>query len=166
MPLYFAYGSNMDAAAMAVRCPRSKALGTARLMGHRMVILQQGYASVERDKRAIVHGVLYDLAMSDVAALDRYENVAQGLYTKIVQGVIRTSGGPARALVYVGLGNSGGKPRPGYFEAVLTAGKQAGLPVDYLIGMARLGGITDPSLVPPAPKSRLPGLRPPLNWGS
>ncbi|HEY6732614.1 MAG TPA: gamma-glutamylcyclotransferase, partial [Roseiarcus sp.] len=27
MPLYFAYGSNMDVAAMARRCPRSKALG-------------------------------------------------------------------------------------------------------------------------------------------
>jgi hypothetical protein len=30
MPLYFAYGSNMDAAAMRSRCPNSAALGTAR----------------------------------------------------------------------------------------------------------------------------------------
>ena len=31
MPLYFAYGSNMDVEAMARRCPRSKPLGLARL---------------------------------------------------------------------------------------------------------------------------------------
>ena len=31
MPLYFAYGSNISAEAMARRCPRSKALNLARL---------------------------------------------------------------------------------------------------------------------------------------
>ncbi len=31
MPLYFAYGANMDVAAMAKRCPSSKPLGLARL---------------------------------------------------------------------------------------------------------------------------------------
>jgi len=35
MPLYFAYGANMDRAAMAVRYPRSKPLGIAALMRQR-----------------------------------------------------------------------------------------------------------------------------------
>ena len=30
MPLYFAYGANMDRAAMAERCPRSTPLGLVR----------------------------------------------------------------------------------------------------------------------------------------
>jgi len=34
MPLTFAYGSNMDAQAMAQRCPRGKMLGRARLPRH------------------------------------------------------------------------------------------------------------------------------------
>ena len=48
MPLYFAYGSNMDIAAMARRCPASRPLGIARLARHRFAILQAGYATVVR----------------------------------------------------------------------------------------------------------------------
>ena len=38
MPLYFAYGANMNVAAMAARCPRSKPLGLAKLVRHRLVV--------------------------------------------------------------------------------------------------------------------------------
>ena len=93
MPLYFAYGSNMDAAAMARRCPGSRPLGPARLARHRFAILEAGYATVVRDSRASVHGILYDLALSDVPALDRYEDIARGLYRKVMQPVLRTGGG-------------------------------------------------------------------------
>lgn len=41
MPLYFAYGSNMDREAMRVRCPNSRALGRARLARHRFFIMSQ-----------------------------------------------------------------------------------------------------------------------------
>ncbi|HEX8418365.1 MAG TPA: gamma-glutamylcyclotransferase, partial [Methylobacterium sp.] len=35
MPLYFAYGANMDAGAMALRCPASRLIGQGRLHRHR-----------------------------------------------------------------------------------------------------------------------------------
>ena len=98
MPLYFAYGSNMNAEAMARRCPRSKAVGLARLARHRLAVMREGWLTVVRDSRASAHGILWDLALSDVRALDRYEGP---LYAKIVQPVIAQSG-PKRALVYVG----------------------------------------------------------------
>lgn len=157
MPLYFAYGSNMDRAAMAERCPRSRPLGLARLMAHRLVILQEGYVSAERGQGA-VHGLLYDLALSDVAALDRYEAVGQGLYRKSLQAVVRQPGGPARALVYLGRSAGGGQPRPGYMAGVVAAAREIGLPESYVAGLARLGGL---EAVAPAGKSRLPGLLPP-----
>ena len=153
MPLYFAYGSNLDRAAMAVRCPRSKVLGIARLMRHRVVILQAGYASVQRDPRAMVEGLLYDLALADVAALDRYEAVAQGLYAKRVQKVIRDGGGTARALIYVGRGAGDGKPLPGYLEGVIAAAREAGLSpghIGALEGLVASGN---------GVRSRLPGLK-------
>ena len=111
MPLYFAYGSNMDRVAMAARCPRSKPIGLARLPRHRFLITTDGYASVLRDPRRTVHGVLWDLALADVPALDRYESLHTGLYTKIVQPVV-TPAGPRRALVYVGRSAVPGKPKP------------------------------------------------------
>jgi len=47
MPLYFSYGSNMDVAGMAARCPRSKPLGLARLAHHRLAIMrEEGMESV------------------------------------------------------------------------------------------------------------------------
>ena len=137
MPLYFAYGSNMDVGAMARRCPASRPLGVARLARHRFAILQAGYATVVRDPRSTVHGLLYDLALADVHALDRYEDIGRGLYRKVVQPVLRQEGGPVQALVYIGAGASGGEPLPGYMEGVIAAARSAGLPDSYLAFLGR-----------------------------
>jgi hypothetical protein len=131
MPLYFAYGSNMDRAAMAQRCPSSKPVGVARLPRHRFLITVDGYASVVRDPRRDVLGVVWDLALSDIAPLDRYESVSTGLYSKISQPVV-LPGGAKRALVYVGRTDKIGKPKPGYLEGVLAAARDWGLPAGYL----------------------------------
>jgi gamma-glutamylcyclotransferase (GGCT)/AIG2-like uncharacterized protein YtfP len=144
VPLYFAYGSNMDAGAMGRRCPASRPLGIARLARHRFAILEAGYATVVRDPRSTVHGLLYDLALTDVPALDRYEGIASGLYRKVVQPVLRREGGPVQALVYVGAGASGGQPLPGYMEGVIAAAQAAGLPDSYLafLGLFAAGNRT------------------------
>jgi gamma-glutamylcyclotransferase (GGCT)/AIG2-like uncharacterized protein YtfP len=136
VPLYFAYGSNMDAVAMARRCPASRPLGLARLARHRFAMLHAGYATVVRDPQSNVHGVLYDLALADVPALDRYEDIARGLYRKLVQSVLRKEGAPVRALVYIGAGPSGGRPKPGYMEEVVAAARSAELPEPYLAFLA------------------------------
>ena len=131
MPLYFAYGSNMDRAAMAERCPASKPVGLARLPRHRLFVTREGYASVARDPRRAVWGLLWDLSFADLLALDRYEALASRLYVKVAQPVL-TERGPRRALLSVARGAAPGLPRPGYMEAVLAAGEGAGLPAAYL----------------------------------
>jgi hypothetical protein len=131
MPLYFAYGSNMDRAAMAARCPASQPLGLARLARHRFVVTREGYASVLRDPRRVVWGLVWDMAFADMPALDRYESVAGGLYVKLTQSVI-TERGARRALIYVGRSAGTGQPRPGYLEGVAAAARDAGLPPDYI----------------------------------
>ena len=131
MPLYFAYGANMDAAAMALRCPVSRLVGQGRLPGYRFLIMREGYASVTRDPAHTVHGVLWDLALDDIPALDRYEGVAGGLYVKATLPVT-TGAGQRRALIYLGRSTASGRPRPGYLEAVLAAGTAARLPAPYL----------------------------------
>jgi AIG2-like family len=131
MPLYFAYGSNMDLAAMSVRCPRSRALGPARLIGHRVFITRDGYASVMREPGRLVWGLLWDLALTDVPALDHYESLGTGLYAKVIRPVI-TDRGPRRAMIYVGRRREAGLPKPGYVEGIVAAAAQAGLPDLYL----------------------------------
>ena len=152
MPLYFAYGSNMDESAMRTRCPRAKALGRARLARHRFVLMGNGWASVRRDSRSDVHGVLFDLALSDVAPLDRYEDVAHGLYTKAVQPVLREGAAPCRALVYCGTDpTTGGVPLPGYMEGIVAAARVASLPdthiamLESLVASRRASPMTKPT---------------------
>jgi len=130
MPLYFAYGANMDAAAMALRCPASRLIGRGRLNRHRFIIMKEGYASVVRAPAGTVWGVLWELSLADVPALDRYEGVASGLYVKASQPVT-TEAGIKRALIYLGRSTAAGVPRPGYLEGVLAAAEAAQLPGPY-----------------------------------
>lgn len=137
MPLYFAYGSNMDVAAMRRRCPSSHAIGLGRLLRHRFVLTREGYASVIRDPGACVHGLLWDLALRDTGALDRYEGVADGLYAKAYQP-IATAAGSRRALLYVGLNSGPGVVRPGYMEGVIAAAESLRLPAPYVARLREL----------------------------
>ena len=132
MPLYFAYGANMDIAAMALRCPKSRPLGRGRLARHRFFVMEAGWASVAPDPRATVHGVLWELDFADVPALDRYEDVGSGLYRKIVQPVLREPVGSARALVYIGAQTREGPAQPGYLENVIAAARERRLPTTYV----------------------------------
>jgi gamma-glutamylcyclotransferase (GGCT)/AIG2-like uncharacterized protein YtfP len=132
MPLYFAYGSNMDAAAMQAHCPRSRALETGRLARHRLFIMAPGYASIMRDPRRDVHGVIWDVALADLRALDAYEDVAGGLYRKAQQPILRAGGGSVRALVYVGSSQAQGAPQAGYMEQVIAAARAWSLPPAYV----------------------------------
>lgn len=139
MPLYFAYGSNMDRQAMQVRCPGSHPLGRARLARHKFFIMGSGYASVKCDPRTDAHGVLYELALSDVPGLDRYEDIGRGLYRKAIQPVLRETGAPVRALVYIGAGQVEGKPSSAYLNAILAAARDWSLPAAYIARLASLG---------------------------
>jgi len=153
MPLYFAYGSNMDVAAMAARCPRSKPLGPARLMRHKLVAMREGWLNATRDPHSIVHGILWDLALSDMPALDRYEGVASGLYRKAVQAVI-TATGAKRALIYFGANVGPGAPPPGYIEGVIAAARSWRLPPAALAALSAFATNAGDGSTTPAPPVR------------
>jgi gamma-glutamylcyclotransferase (GGCT)/AIG2-like uncharacterized protein YtfP len=144
MPLYFAYGSNMDGEAMRQRCPNSRPLGRARLVRHRFFIMASGHGSVKRDPHMDVHGVLYDLAFGDIPALDRYEELGRGLYQKISQSVLREGAAPVRALLYVGASVQEGLPRGDYLDRVIAAGRAWSFPDHYLAYLQALAGQAAP----------------------
>jgi hypothetical protein len=151
MPLTFAYGSNMDAQAMAFRCPRAKLLGRARLPRHRFALLPDGFATLVRDPAAMAHGVLWDVGFGDLAALDRYEGLGKGGYEKISQPVLREGAAPVRALVYVArTGKSLGRAPEDYMQRIVLAAVEAGLPSDHVDFLRQLAG-EDPE---PAKKYR------------
>ena len=79
-----------------------------------------------------VHGVLYDLALADVPALDRYEALGRGLYVKATQMVLRAAAAPVRALVYFGRDQSAGIPDANYMAELIAAARAWNFPETYL----------------------------------
>ncbi len=136
MPLTFAYGSNMDAQAMASRCKAARLIGRARLPGHRVALMPDGFATLVRDRAATAQGVLWELSFGDLAALDRYEGAA---YVKITQPVLRDGGSPVRALVYIGKPGLGlGRAPADYMSRIVAVAREAGLTPDYVDVLRRL----------------------------
>lgn len=142
MPLYFAYGSNMNVEAMRRRCPRSKPIGLARLERHRLAVMREGWLTAARDPRSAVHGVLWDLALSDMPALDRYEGLATGLYAKVAQPVV-AGGGAKRALIYFGVNAGPGVPRAAYIAEIVAAARAWPLPAEGIAALENIQKTAD-----------------------
>jgi hypothetical protein len=124
----------MDRAVMRKHAPGAVALGIARLEGYRFIITTDGYASVAPHARFCVHGRLWRLTARDRVTLDRWENIAAGLYRREMLPVI-AAGKRRRALVYVARARPRGVPRPGYMEIVMAAAREYGLPADYVTSL-------------------------------
>ena len=134
--LHFAYGSNMHRAVMRKHSPQAVVLGVARLKDYRFIITTDGYASVAPHPRSCVHGLLWRLTARDRVTLDRWENIAAGLYDAEMLPVI-AAGKRRRALVYIARARPRGVPRPGYMEIVIAAARECGLPAHYVASLRR-----------------------------
>lgn len=134
---YFAYGSNMSRGPMQARCPTAREAGRAVLRGYRFVIMANGYASVVPAAGQDVHGLLWQIAPRDLAALDDYEDIAGGLYRHARLPVVQ-AGASLEALVYLGCETREGLPRAGYIAEVVQAARDCGLPEQYVATLARL----------------------------
>jgi len=170
MPLYFAYGANMDVEAMARRCPRAKPLGLARLARHQLAVMREGWLTAARDPRSDVHGVLWDVAFADMRALDQYEQLASGLYTKAVQPVIGERGAK-QALVYFGANAGPGVAAADYIAGALAAARHWRLPaaaIARLESFAAAAGVArsaPPASGEPSPDPRVrPRFATPFEW--
>jgi hypothetical protein len=130
--LYFAYGSNLNRAQMATRCPSARALGVARLNAHRFVITSDGVANVISAPQRSVLGVLWSCTSRDMVALDVFEGVAEGWYRRAWRPV-STGGAVHRAIVYVGRVTAPGAPRPGYLDLTLMPGARDSCLPDWYV---------------------------------
>ncbi|ACU40204.1 gamma-glutamylcyclotransferase [Actinosynnema pretiosum subsp. pretiosum] len=136
MPLYAAYGSNMDPNQMKERAPYSPMAGTGWLVGWRLTFggedlgWEGALATIVEDPDSQVFCVLYDVSTPDESSLDRWEG-ALGLYKKIRLRV-QTMEGSEVAWLYVLDAYEGGLPSARYIGVVADAAESAGAPDDYV----------------------------------
>ena len=136
MTLYFAYGSNMNRAAMRRRCPGARAIGPATLPGYRFFVGIDGWGSVKPSAGDSVHGVLWRLTTRDVAALHAYELLHQGLYA-VRHLPVRSGGKRVRAMIYRLRRRAPGRPKPGYVEMIAACARAWKLPEQYVCSVER-----------------------------
>ena len=81
--LYFAYGSNLNHFQMKRRCKDSIFLKKYELKGYKLNFRSQYRAAdIDRKKKSIVQGALFEISKSDEKKLDVYEDFPI-LYTKM-----------------------------------------------------------------------------------
>lgn len=136
MTLYFAYGSNMNRAAMRRRCPQARPIGPASLVGYRFFVGVDGWGSVKPRKGDSVHGVLWRLTPRDIAALHAYELLHKGLYD-VRHLPVRNGTRLVPAMIYLLRRRASGRPRPGYVELIAKAARDWKLPERYVRSVER-----------------------------
>jgi len=139
--LYAAYGSNMDPARMAERCPHSPLRGTGWLLGWRLTFGGEdlgwdgAIGTVVEDRTGIPPGqvfvALYEVTDDDVASLDAWEGLEIGLYRKL-RVRVATLDGDQMAWLYVLDGYEGGLPSARQLSVLVEAAAAAGAPDDYV----------------------------------
>jgi gamma-glutamylcyclotransferase (GGCT)/AIG2-like uncharacterized protein YtfP len=100
--IYVAYGSNMDLAQMAHRCPQAELLGKGTIKDWRLLFKgsQTGsYATIERMRGYTVPVLLWAISKADEKRLDIYEGCPSFYYKKIVE--VQTESGPVSGMVYI-----------------------------------------------------------------
>lgn len=118
----------MDPRQMRMRCPKAIAVGRVALGGYRFLINRRGVATIEKDARATVAGVLWKVSPQCETSLDRFEGVLWGFYQKRKVAVCDDEGIQYFALVYIDPVCERGVPREGYMEQVLLGARRAGIP--------------------------------------
>jgi gamma-glutamylcyclotransferase (GGCT)/AIG2-like uncharacterized protein YtfP len=137
MPLYAAYGTNLDSRRMLRRAPHSPTRGTGWLAGWRLTFAGEDIAwngpraTLVEDAGSQVYVALYDVTATDEANLDDWEGTGFGVYRKL-RVRVDTLDGDALAWVYVMDGYEGGLPSASYLGELADAAEAAGAPDDYV----------------------------------
>jgi gamma-glutamylcyclotransferase (GGCT)/AIG2-like uncharacterized protein YtfP len=134
--LYFAYGSNMSRVLMGRRCAGAQPLGQATLAGWRFTINLDGYGAIVPRSGGCVRGVLWRLSMRHLAALNAYEGVDTGRYSRRMMAV-RHGDRQVTALIYMARAGGEGRPRPSYVHVVVQAARDWQLPESYVRSLVR-----------------------------
>jgi hypothetical protein len=142
--LYFAYGSNLDAGQMRLRCPDARFVGRARLDDYRFCfpvwsrIRQSGLISVEAAIGERVWGVLYDMHDADLIRLDQREGYdpnrppSRNAFNRVTVKVARGQSKTSDAETYVARpGMEARMPSADYLAYLLNLAAARGLPDEY-----------------------------------
>ncbi len=125
--LYFAYGSNLNAAQMGERCPGAQVVGRMTLPDHALAFVGRGkhrggggVATVVARTGSKVEGLVHALTAGDWARLDKIEGNGRS-YDRRPLTVIDGSGDRHTAWVYIHCSSEPRAPALPYLDLILAA---------------------------------------------
>ena len=148
---YFAYGSNMSTPRIRRRIQSARVLSSACLAGHCLRFRKKsidGSAKCDIELTRVgedrVHGVVYEIPVSEKNVLDRYEGLGNGYEDKQVSIVV-PGGEVITATTYFATHiDASLKPFHWYKEHVLRGAYEHALPGDYVANIEAVHSIPDP----------------------
>ena len=164
---YFAYGSNMFTRRLTdpLRAPSAVPCGVASLPGYAVRFHKVGRDGSGKctliatgNEASIAYGVLYELADSDGARLDRVEGVHTGGYTRCSVQLRLLDGSSTGATTYVAgdrYVDAARVPFDWYRDLVVAGAIEHGLPDPYIDELRRIPAVRDPDVVRAAQSQRL-----------
>jgi gamma-glutamylcyclotransferase (GGCT)/AIG2-like uncharacterized protein YtfP len=140
VPLYAAFGSNLDPHRMGERCPHSPLHTTGWLTGWRLTFGGEDHgwdgalATIVEDPLEQVFVGVYDVTDEDASHLDVLESADTGLYRK-TKVRVSTMLGELLAWTYVLDAYEGGLPSASYLGIIADAAEAADAPADYVTAL-------------------------------
>ena len=164
--LYFAYGSNMLLERLRApnRCPGAIRISNAVVNNFALAfdkpsVDDSGKATIHPHADSIVQGVIFQIPLSQLPALDAAEGLGSG-YARIEDFSVATESGALTALTYIADKTRHDlQPYDWYLQLIVAGAKQAGLPEGYVDGLKGLASIPDPKPNRPARLDALQALR-------
>jgi len=148
---YFAYGSNMLACRLCAgdRCPSAKAIGTGYVEGRRLAFDKvsedgSGKCDAERTDRPTdrVHGVVFDVALTEKDALEKVEGLGKGYSQETVRVI--TPRGVVEAMTFVATRKDPSlRPYRWYKELVVAGAVEHDLPAEYVERIRAVEAVED-----------------------
>jgi len=144
--LYFAYGSNLSAARLAIHAPSARLVSIARLPDYRLAFSIEskrtwlgGVGDILSDPGVEVWGALWVIAPEESRALDTQEGVFRDppAYRRMTAEVTTPAGDLVRCRTYqvVAPDRGGFLPSPAYRDTIVTGAIEVGLPEPYIAGL-------------------------------
>lgn len=129
MKIYAAYGSNLNHAQMARRCPDAEFIGTGTLQNYRLVF--RGVADIEHCKGSTVPIGLWRVTEQCVKALDAYEGYPR-LYGRNACRIYRRAGKYTDAFIYFMNADGYRPPSAMYLQSIMEGYEDCLLPMQSL----------------------------------
>jgi len=140
--IYFAYGSNMDAEQMQLRCPGYRLLGVARLVNYTLAFTRwsrawnSGTADILPEKGKTVIGALYDLTFDDLKRMDRIADYPNSYLRLDV--VVESGGETFPAMTYVAVRIGVFLPSRPYLDKMIHGAERCQIDATYIANLRAL----------------------------